>query len=119
MRDPIGRREFLGGAAAIAALAAAEPWRALRALAAPPNPSTAPFDHVVVLMMENRSFDHFLGWLPGADGIQAGRTYWDSSHPSRLYPTYELAPDYMGCGYGDPDHSWEGGVKQLNSGRLD
>jgi len=24
--------------------------------------------HVVVLMMENRSFDHFLGWLPGADG---------------------------------------------------
>jgi len=24
--------------------------------------------HVVILMMENRSFDHFLGWLPGADG---------------------------------------------------
>jgi phospholipase C len=22
-------------------------------------------EHVVVLMMENRSFDHFLGWLPG------------------------------------------------------
>jgi phospholipase C len=26
-------------------------------------------EHVVVLMMENRSFDHFLGWLPGADGV--------------------------------------------------
>ena len=26
-------------------------------------------------MMENRSFDHFLGWLPGADGRQAGLTY--------------------------------------------
>ncbi len=25
-------------------------------------------EHVVVLMMENRSFDHFLGWLPGANG---------------------------------------------------
>ena len=25
-------------------------------------------EHVVVLMMENRSFDHFLSWLPGADG---------------------------------------------------
>jgi len=22
--------------------------------------------------MENRSFDHFLGWVPGADGKQAG-----------------------------------------------
>ena len=26
-------------------------------------------------MMENRSFDHFLGWLPGADGRQAGLQY--------------------------------------------
>ena len=23
--------------------------------------------HVVILMMENRSFDHFLGWVPGAE----------------------------------------------------
>ena len=22
----------------------------------------------IVILMENRSFDHFLGWLPGADG---------------------------------------------------
>ena len=29
-------------------------------------------------MMENRSFDHFLGWLPGADGRQAGLTYLDT-----------------------------------------
>ena len=32
-----------------------------------PNGSNG-IKHVVVLMMENRSFDHFLGWLPGADG---------------------------------------------------
>ena len=25
--------------------------------------SEAPIDHVVILMMENRSFDHYLGWL--------------------------------------------------------
>jgi phospholipase C len=31
--------------------------------------------HVVVLMMENRSFDHFLGWLPKADGETLGLTY--------------------------------------------
>ena len=30
-----------------------------------PDPANAPFDTVVVLMMENRSFDHVLGWLPG------------------------------------------------------
>jgi phospholipase C len=24
--------------------------------------------HVVLVMMENRSFDHLLGWLPNADG---------------------------------------------------
>ena len=28
--------------------------------------------HIVLVMMENRSFDHFLGWLPGANGIPAG-----------------------------------------------
>ena len=33
--------------------------------------------HVVVLMMENRSFDHYFGWLPNADGMQAGLTYFD------------------------------------------
>jgi phospholipase C len=32
-----------------------------------PNGSRA-VRHVVILMMENRSFDHFLDWLPGAEG---------------------------------------------------
>jgi phospholipase C len=36
-----------------------------------------------------------------------------------LYPTYDLASDYQGCGYADPDHSWSGFVKQYNGGRLD
>jgi phospholipase C len=30
--------------------------------------------HIVLLMVENRSFDHFLGWVPGADGQQTGLT---------------------------------------------
>lgn len=42
-----------------------------------PNPADAPFDTVVVLMMENRSFDHVLGWLPGANGRQEGMSYLD------------------------------------------
>jgi phospholipase C len=28
-----------------------------------------PIKHLVVLMLENRSFDHMLGYLPGVNGI--------------------------------------------------
>jgi phospholipase C len=34
--------------------------------------------HIVLVMMENRSFDHFLGWVPGADGQQADLTGIDN-----------------------------------------
>jgi phospholipase C len=50
---------------------------AVQTAAALPDPAVAPFDTVVVLMMENRSFDQVLGWLPGANGQQAGLTYAD------------------------------------------
>ncbi|WP_395242929.1 alkaline phosphatase family protein [Agromyces sp. MMS24-K17] len=33
------------------------------------------FDHLVVLMGENRSFDNLLGWLYAADGLPDGQTY--------------------------------------------
>jgi phospholipase C len=35
--------------------------------------------HIVVVMMENRSFDHLLGWLPNADGTQAGLQFPDKN----------------------------------------
>ena len=72
--------------------------------------------HVVVLMMENRSFDHFLGWLPGADG-RHDLTFLstDGNH----YRNYRLAPDFQGCGYSDPDHSWEGWLVEYNFGKMD
>jgi phospholipase C len=73
-------------------------------------------EHVVVLQMENRSFDHFLGWLPGADGRQDLVFQATDGH---FYPNYPLAPDFQGCGYSDPDHSWEGFVVQHNFGRND
>jgi phospholipase C len=73
--------------------------------------------HVVILMMENRSFDHFLGWLPGADG-RHDLTY-KSAVDGNTYPNYPLAPDFQGCGYSDPDHSWEGWLVQHNDGKMD
>ena len=42
-----------------------------------PAPRNMPIDTFVVLMMENRSFDHYLGWMPNADGRQAGLSYTD------------------------------------------
>ncbi len=73
-------------------------------------------EHVVVLMMENRSFDHLLGWLPGAYG-RHNMTYLSTD--GNVYPNYPLAPDFQGCGYSDPDHSWEGFLVQHNFGKMD
>jgi phospholipase C len=72
--------------------------------------------HIVILMMENRSFDHFLGWMPGVDG-RHDLTYV-SAVDGNTYPNYPLAPDFQGCGYSDPDHSWEGWLVQHNYGKM-
>jgi phospholipase C len=74
-------------------------------------------EHVVVVMMENRSFDHFLGWVPGADGQQAGLAYTDET--GATLSTYPLAPDYQGCGHPDPDHTYEGGRIEYDGGACD
>jgi phospholipase C len=45
--------------------------------------------HIVILMMENRSFDHFLGWVPGADGRRD--LTFVSAVDGNTYPNYPLA----------------------------
>lgn len=75
-------------------------------LSGPKQRNRSSVDHIVVVMMENRSFDHFLGWHPNADGMQAGLAYPDEA--GALVPTAPLAPDYQGCAHPDPDHSWTG-----------
>jgi phospholipase C len=115
----ISRRTFLGSGVAAGALLASGGASALARSARPrPMPAAAGcgIDHIVVLCMENRSFDHYLGWLPGADGTQAGLTYADDAGTS--HPTHHLT-DWQGCGFADPDHSYEGGRVQLNGGLND
>ena len=67
------RRRLIGSAAAIAATAAASalPPNVRRALAqAPPRGgSIRDIKHVVLLMQENRSFDHYFGTLAGVRGF--------------------------------------------------
>lgn len=74
------------------------------------------FRHVVLVMMENRSFDHFLGWLPGAEGLQLGMTYTNASGQS--FTNWHLTY-FQGCGCDDPDHSYTGGRIEFNNGGCD
>ena len=85
-----------------------------------PPRDTSGVDHIVVVMMENRSFDHLLGWHPTADATQDGLLYPDPENANALEATHQLSPlDYTGCGHPDPDHSWEGGRAQYNGGAMD
>jgi phospholipase C len=80
------------------------------------RPESSGLEHVIVVTMENRSFDHLLGWLPGADGRQAGLTYTD--RVGTRYGTHRLT-DFQGCGFADPSHSFEGGRVEYNAGACD
>jgi phospholipase C len=118
----LSRRDFLRaalGSAAGASLVGMLPNRAVAAARNKrlPTPQQSGVEHIVVVMMENRSYDHLLGWLPNSDGRQAGLTYFDRNGVG--FPTLPLAPDYQGCGHPDPDHSYEGGRIELNNGACD
>ena len=66
------RREFLKYLG-IAAAASAFPASIARALAIPANNRTRSIndvEHVVFLMQENRSFDHYFGALRGVRGLE-------------------------------------------------
>jgi phospholipase C len=122
----VSRRTLLGATGAAGLLTAAGGYRMLggegvEAAAALPAPGDSGIEHIVVLMMENRSFDHFLGWLPSVygagnvDGKQAGLTYLDRYRvPHRTHHLEVMAS----CGFQDPDHSYEGGRIELNGGKC-
>jgi phospholipase C len=121
------RREFLARTASLAGLAGAASLlpadtlleeAAARTRTSLPAPRNVPIDHIVVVMMENRSFDHYFGWLDNADGTQH-QTYTDPAGdevPTRHASTLEAA--WQGCGHPDPGHGWESGRAQLRDGFL-
>jgi phospholipase C len=66
--------------------------------------------HVVFIMKENRSFDHYFGKFPGADGVTSGVISTGQSIP--LW----RAPDLM---FHDEDHSWQGAHFAFDGGKMD
>ncbi len=101
-------------------------------------PATAsPIDTIVVVMMENRSFDHYLGWLGGDEAyLERGRRnygdafsidartdvgYLDPSGAEHRTHSLSGGPDpfgYRGCGFADPGHGWYSGRAQRDGGFL-
>jgi phospholipase C len=80
--------------------------------------SDMPIDTIVVLMMENRSFDHLLQNLPAfgqpdAEVAPAGATNPDADGTPR--PTYHLA-EYC---FDDTSHEWTDVHTEWNKGAMD
>jgi phospholipase C len=59
--------------------------------------------HIVVLMMENRSFDHMLGSLPGIGGLDDAGAYTNPDANNNAVKPQALA-DFQGQLDPDPDH---------------
>jgi phospholipase C len=128
--DALRRRDFLERAAYTAGLAGAatvlptdlilrEAATAEARRARLPKPRNLPIDHFVLVMMENRSFDHYFGWLGDvADAIQ-DQTFTDPTGKQvRTQHASNLEADWQGCGHPDPGHGWTSGRKQLQGGFL-
>jgi phospholipase C len=119
-RRHVSRRQFLRQTAASAgalAVGGRTIARAVQSAVTLPAPAESGIDHVIVLMMENRSYDHYFGWIKKTDGRQEGLAYPDTA--GVLHPTMRLAPDFQGCGHPDPDHSYAGGRIEFNGGACD
>jgi len=88
-----------------------------------PHGSQIPIDTVVVLMQENRSFDHYFGQL----------RFQGQTHVKRIPPRSAFNPDPTNpsnppisrfhqtryCEVADLDHSWNGTHREYDNGRMD
>lgn len=95
-----------------------------RALArATPGGGMSAIKHVVLLMQENRSFDHYFGTFPGVRGLadpnaikqRNGHSIFDQK--SGASPPYRLADD--GSGDSGTPHDWTTGHRAWNDGWHD
>lgn len=119
---PVNRRDFLrravsasAAALGVAASQADTQFNPNPPMSLLPAPEASGIQHVVIVMMENRSFDHFLGWMPNANGRQAGLSYPDTN--GEMVATHRLNY-YVGCSHPDPDHSYAGARSEVNGGKM-
>jgi phospholipase C len=133
----LSRRRFLQytglGAAAAAAVgvtggpaaaSVADRSASAKALPAGWTGSIADVKHVVILMQENRSFDHYFGTLRGVRGFgdkqiltyPNGTTIFQQPDKARTDLGYLLPYNLTDQIDGDLDHSWDGDHEARNGG---
>ncbi|HSI51272.1 MAG TPA: phospholipase C, phosphocholine-specific [Ideonella sp.] len=127
------RRQFLHLLGATgAATAGALPPSIARALAIPANSKTGTIndvEHVVILMQENRSFDHHFGTLRGVRGfadpravtLPSGQPVWyQKDADGKLVMPFRPPVDNLGLTFlPDPPHGWNDTHAAWNLGRQD
>ena len=128
----VNRRRFLqlaGGSVAATMLSDS----IARALAIPANHTTRSIrdvEHIVFLMQENRSFDHYFGVMRGVRGfgdphpvtLPSGKPVWYQADGSTV--TLPFRPEVPGDNLAltfieDLDHGWEKTHQMLNGGNWD
>lgn len=131
----VTRRRLLGTAAAggLAAASLALPPNVRKALASPPpkNAKISDIKHVVMLMQENRSFDHYYGTLSGVRGfddpkaarLPNGRPVFyqpDSTNPDGYLLPYRLNTRISAAqAIPSMSHEWDVQHQAWNNGKMD
>ncbi|MFG1989799.1 phosphocholine-specific phospholipase C [Actinoplanes sp. NPDC048988] len=126
----VDRRTFLQ-MLGIPAVASAMPSGLEKALAIPANTRTGTIqdvEHVIFLMQENRSFDHYFGAMRGVRGFAdphpvrqaGGKSVWHQRHgDGELLPFRPEVPDVGAMFLPDPPHGWNDTHAAWNGGRHD
>ncbi|MFF7178553.1 phosphocholine-specific phospholipase C [Streptomyces sp. NPDC008121] len=117
----------VGSTAGLAALGGSIA-RAAAIPAARTSGTIADVEHIVVLMQENRSFDHYFGSLKGVRGfgdprpitLPSGKPVWYQADGAKDVLPYHPTADDLGMQFiAGLNHDWAGGHKAFNNGRYD
>jgi phospholipase C len=126
----VNRRRFLqlaGGSVAATMLSDS----IVRAATIPANRRTRSLEdveHIVVLMQENRSFDHYYGVLRGVRGfgdphpvvLPSGQPVWNQADGATVVPPFRPDVGNLALTFiEDLDHSWDGTHQMFNDGNWD
>ncbi|HEX4087258.1 MAG TPA: phospholipase C, phosphocholine-specific [Trebonia sp.] len=114
----------VGATGGIAAASVRGPAAAAKALPQGWTGTIADVKHVVILMQENRSFDHYFGTLSGVRGFgdkqalayQDGTSIFQQPDPARTDLGHLLPYNLTDQTDGDLDHSWDGDHEARNGG---
>jgi phospholipase C len=126
----LNRRQFLqvAGGATVMSVLSPSIARAAEIPADRRTGSLRDVEHIVVLMQENRSFDHYFGTMRGVRGfgdprpvvLPSGRPVWHQSDGTRDVLPFRPDANDLGLQFlQDLPHGWNDGHDAWNHGRYD